>query len=83
MCQITLEIPEDSLQALRLTQETAAGEMRMLAAMKLYELGRLSSGAAAHLADLSRVEFLQRLAEYGVPAFNHSLDDLENEARLV
>jgi predicted HTH domain antitoxin len=34
--------------------------------MKLYELGRISSGAAAALAGVARVEFLARLGEYGV-----------------
>ena len=38
-------------------------------AMKLLELGRLSSGAAARLAGLSVPVFLARLADYGVAAF--------------
>ena len=82
MCQITLEIPEDSLHALRLTPETAGREIRLVAAVKLYELGKLSSGAAARMADLSRVEFLHRLGDYGVPAFNASLEDLQHETHL-
>ena len=41
----------------------------MAAAVKLYELGRLSSGAAARLAGVPRVIFLARLADYGVDTF--------------
>lgn len=43
--------------------------MRLAAAVKLYELGRLSSGAAANLAGLPRVVFLAKLAEYRVDTF--------------
>ena len=83
MCQITFDIPEDSLQALRLTPEKAGAEIRLVAAMKLYELGKLSSGAAAHMAGIPRVAFLQRLTDYAVPAFNHPPEDLQNETRLA
>jgi len=65
MSQIVLEVAEESLQALRLSPQDFAHELRMAAAMKLYELGRLSSGAAAQLAGISRPLFLSKLAEYG------------------
>jgi hypothetical protein len=41
----------------------------MAAAVKLFELGQLSSGAAAGLAGIPRVVFLSRLADYGVDTF--------------
>ncbi len=44
-------------------------EVLLAAAVKLYELGRLSSGAAATLAGIPRVVFLSKLAEYGVDTF--------------
>ncbi len=56
--------------------------MRLAAAVKLYELGRLSSGAAAALAGVPRVVFLSRLAEYGVDTFDLDEDDLRGETRL-
>lgn len=48
------------------------------AAVKLYELGRLSSGRAAELADMPRVEFLMALERYRVFPFASELDDLES-----
>jgi predicted HTH domain antitoxin len=51
--------------------------------MKLHEIGRLSSGAAAALAGLSRVEVLSKLGEYGVPAFRLSAEDLEEEVKIA
>ncbi len=75
MGQIILEIPAQSLEALSDSPETAGRELRLAAAMKLYEIGRLTSGGAADLAGVTRVEFLTRLREYGVPAFH--LSDVE------
>jgi predicted HTH domain antitoxin len=55
----------------------------MAAAVKLFELGRLSSGAAARLAGVARVVFLSRLADYGVDTFNLTGEELRAEARLA
>jgi predicted HTH domain antitoxin len=55
----------------------------MAAAVELFELGRLSSGAAARLAGVARVVFLSRLADYGVDTFQLTKEDLRGEARLT
>ncbi len=77
--QITLEIPEKVLLAEKTDAVSFAHEMRVLSAVKLYELGRLSSGRAAELAGMSRVEFLLQLGHYGVFPFKSELDDLESQ----
>jgi predicted HTH domain antitoxin len=75
--QIVIDIPEKVLLAEK-TDESAFGrELRTLAAVKLYELGRLSSGRAAELASMSRVEFLLSLGRYQVFPFEAELRDLE------
>ena len=53
----------------------------MAAAAKLYELGKLSSGRAAALAGIPRVSFLQALARYGVPIFEITEEELEQDLR--
>jgi hypothetical protein len=53
------------------------------ATVKLYELGRLSSGAAARLAGIPRVLFLSKLADYGVDTFDLTDDELERQAPLA
>ncbi len=78
-----MEIPDDALLALRLTEADAAATLRMAAAVKLYELGRLASGTAARLAGVPRVVFLSRIADYGVDTFDLSEEDLRKEARLA
>ncbi len=75
--QIVIDVPETVLLAEK-TNETMFGkELRMLAAVKLYELGRLSSGRAAELAGMPRVEFLLSLERYQVFPFEAELHDLE------
>ena len=83
MSQIVLEVSNESLLALRSGPEAAGSRLLLAAAVKFYELGELSSGAAAVLAGLPRVVFLARLADFGVETFRLTESDLLRETRLV
>jgi predicted HTH domain antitoxin len=78
-----LDIPQDSLVALKVSRADFGMALRMAAAMKYYEIGQLSSGAAARLAGVPRVVFLTRLADYGVDTFRLTEEQLQREARLA
>ena len=83
MSQLILDVPDDSLLSLKLSDEAAAAEIRLAASVKLYELGRLSSGAAARLAGIPRVLFLSKIADYGVDTFRLTEDELERQTSLA
>lgn len=78
-----MNVPDEVLLALKVSPDQLAAELRLAAAVKLYELGRLSSGAAASLAGVPRPLFLVKLADYGVDSFRLTQADIEHEARLA
>ena len=83
MNQVILDIPGETLLALKVPVTEIGETLRMVAAVKFFELGRLSSGAAARLAGVPRVVFLSRLADYGVDTFRLTEAQLVLETRLV
>ncbi len=79
--KITIDIPESALTAAKTDERAFARELPVLAAIKLYELGRLSSGQAAELAGMARAEFLFALDRHKVFPFETELSDLEDGRR--
>jgi len=82
MNTITWDIPRETLFALKGSTEDVGAMLRMASAVKLYEMGKLSSGVAARLAGVPRVVFLSRLADYGVDTFQLNEEELQRQARL-
>lgn len=75
--QVVLDIPESVLAAEETDAATFMREMQLLAAIKLFELRRLSSDRAAELAGISRIEFSLSLGRYKVFPFQLELEELE------
>jgi predicted HTH domain antitoxin len=60
----------------------SSDEARLLLAIKLYEVGKLTLGQAAKLAGFSKRAFMEMLGQYHVPIFNYSPEELEQEISL-
>ena len=76
---MTVDIPESMFSALREPPEDFFRDMRVAAAVKWYELGRISQSKAAELANVSRAEFLRLLHDYGVSPFQLTAEELHKE----
>ena len=79
MSTLQVQIPEETLISLKTDPEHFASEMVLLAAIKLFELGKLSSGRAAQLAGMTRVEFLLALRRYQVPPFHLNAEEFHQD----
>jgi predicted HTH domain antitoxin len=81
MKTLQIKLPDEILISLKQRPEELSKQIRVAAAMKLYEMGKLSSGRAAQLAWMSRIGFLQALGDDGVSMLDLTEEDLEQDLR--
>lgn len=81
----TLQIPYDDSVLLEtsLPQADFEREAKLLLAAKLFDMGRLSSGKAAELCGMGRVEFLVSLKRVGVSMSNLRPEDVADEVAFA
>lgn len=79
MTELIIQIPQDVPQLLKMSNADFAREAQMLLAVKLFEMGKLTSGKAAELAGMPRVAFLYSLKRYNVSAINFDEEEIERE----
>ncbi len=77
--QIVIDFPDELFSALRSKPEDFVKEMRIAAAVKWYEIGKISQSKAAEIAGLSRQEFLKELYRFGVSPFQVTPEELKKE----
>lgn len=80
MLHMTLDMPEEVLAALRTDPQNFTRELRLAAAVKWYELRRVTQERAAKIAGLSRAEFLVALGQFGVSPFQYNAGEILEEA---
>ena len=79
MNALLLELPIDALASPGVSVESLASEAKFMLALKLFEVGRLSSGKAGELCGMGRVEFLLAAGRAGVPVLTLDADELSAE----
>ncbi len=80
MNTVIIELPFDLLASPGVSPESLVSEAKFMLALKLFEVGRLSSGKAGKLCGMGRVEFLLAAGRAGVPVV--ALDDNELDAEF-
>ncbi len=80
MVHIAFDLEEGVLSSVRQDPEGFTRELRIAAAVKWYELGRISQGRAAEIAGLSRAEFIDALVRYSVSPFQQTADEIVHDA---
>ena len=76
---LTIEYSDELIQRSGIPKDRFAEEARFLLAAKLYELGRLSSGEAATMIGVGRVDFLLSLSKIGIPMSNLRTEDMDSD----
>jgi predicted HTH domain antitoxin len=77
---ILIKYPAYLANSMRLSKEDFGKEVKLSSLVKLFKLGKVSSGIASKVLNMSRIEFLELLSKYSV-SFLHSDDlaeDIEN-----
>jgi predicted HTH domain antitoxin len=77
--EVTIQIPESAFSAMHAAPSEFVREMRIAAAVKWYELGRVSQGRAAEIAGLTRAGFIDALGIYRVSPFQCTADELAKD----
>jgi len=79
--ELKIKYPTGFEHAVRMTKEEIEHHIRLMAALKMFELGKISSGKAAELAGMSRPEFLEACGRYKVSPFNYTDEEVEEEIK--
>jgi predicted HTH domain antitoxin len=78
--QIPVNYPESLALLLKMEKKEFESEMKTMSLIKLYELGKISSGLGSKMLGISRVDFLEMLSKYGVSYINQGIiEDLETD----
>lgn len=73
--ELSIKYPAGFENIVHLTKAELEQQLRLMAALKMFELGKLAAGRAAELAGISKAEFLEACGRYRVSVFNYP-DDL-------
>ena len=76
---LTIPYSDDLLLSMKRSPQEFESEARLLLAIKLYEMDRISTGAAAQLAGVSRVAFMFELARFGLSPMGQDTSEIAED----
>ena len=77
--KIELSVAEDILLALNEKSSEFLKDMRTFAAIKFFEIGKLSIGKAAELAEMNKLDFIELLSKQRISVYNYPPEELEED----
>ncbi len=79
---LTVTYPKQLAFSLKMQDLEFVSEMKKMGIIKLYELGKISSGIAAKTLNISRVDFIELLNHYQISIFSFMTEnDLKNDLK--
>jgi len=79
--ELKIKYPTGFEHAVHMTKEEMEQHILLMAALKMFELGKVSSGKAAELAGMSRAEFFEACGRYRISVFNYSDEEVGEEIK--
>jgi len=79
MSTTNIEIDAELIGILRELQQPVDKTATELIVLELYRLGKISSGRAAVILHMSRVDFIQHASDLGIPYLRVTAEDLDSE----
>jgi predicted HTH domain antitoxin len=76
---LTIPYSDDLLLSMKRSPQEFESEARLLLAVKLYEMDRISTGAAAKLAGIGRVAFMFELSRFGLSPMGQDPSELAED----
>ncbi len=80
---LNIDIQPDILISLNQNTTEFGKQLKLWAAISLFQYGKLSLARAANLAGFHTFDFENILAELGIPISNITIDDVKNELELL
>jgi hypothetical protein len=77
--QVSISLPRDLVGALDIPTSALGPYLQEVIALALFQQGRISSGKAAELMGISKLDFMHLLGKHRIPYFTESPDELEAE----
>jgi predicted HTH domain antitoxin len=80
---VGLQLPRDMLGTLDVTEPELGDRLKEILALELYREGRITSGKAAELASMSKLDFIRLACAHGLPYFNETPEELSAQVNRV
>ena len=80
---LTIQFPDLIMELLELSPEGLEESLKKMIVLELVRKGRLSSGKAAELLEMSRWEFMDLMTEYNVPMTDLTSEELDEQLEIL